>query len=122
MPPKKKQEKGKKEFMWTDDESELLLNVVHEYKVQQLLEGTCWESVKTKYADILQLFCKELPENEEQARSLRKDYPHKAVELSKEILTTKLKAVRLKFREVCSENLLQLCYTQFNTVLLALGS
>lgn len=124
MPPKKKQEKGKREFIWTHDESELLLNVIHDYKVQQLSEGTCWESVKTKYADILELFRKGLPENEEQARSLAKDYPHKADEVTKEILTTKLKAIRLKFREVRSENLLQLCCTQFefNTVLLAIGS
>ena len=27
-----------KDFMWTDDESELLLNVIYDYKVQQLLE------------------------------------------------------------------------------------
>ena len=37
MPPKKKQEKGKKDFKWTDDESELLLNVIYNYKAQQLL-------------------------------------------------------------------------------------
>ena len=45
MPPKKK---GKKDFVWTDDEAELLLNVTHHYKVQQLAEGTCWESVKSR--------------------------------------------------------------------------
>ena len=37
MPPKKK---GKKDFVWTDDEAELLLNVNHHYKVQQLAEGS----------------------------------------------------------------------------------
>ena len=37
----------------------------------------------------------ELPENEQQARSLMKDYPHKTAEVTKEILTTKLKAIRL---------------------------
>ena len=36
VPPKKKQEKGKKDFIWTDDESELLFNVIDDYKVQQL--------------------------------------------------------------------------------------
>ena len=102
MPPKKKQDKSKKEFIWTDNEAELLLNVVHDYKIKHLVEGTCWESVRTKYADILELFHKELPENAEQARRLTKDYPYKAEEVSNEILTMKLKAIRMKFREVSS--------------------
>ena len=98
--PKKKPGKNKKDFLWTDDEAELLLNVNHNYKVQQLTEGTCWESVRTKYADILALFRKELPENEEQVRQLTKNYPHKGEEVTKEILMIKLKAVRGKFCEV----------------------
>ena len=65
MPPKKGQGKTKKDFVWTDDEAELLLRVTHDYNVQHLDKGTCWESVKTKYSDILELFRKELPENEE---------------------------------------------------------
>ena len=97
MPPKKK---GKKDFVWTDDEAELPLNVTHHYKVQQLAEGMCWESVKTKYTNILALFRKELPADEEQARRLTKDYPHKPEQINSEVLTTKLKAVRVKFREV----------------------
>ena len=104
MPPKKKtsEKKGKKEFIWTDDEAQLLLDVAHDYKVKHLAEGTCWESIKTKYSDILDLFRKELPQNEEQARHLAKDYPHKPDEVSKEVLTSKLKAIRIKFREVCA--------------------
>ena len=35
MIPPKKQGKGKKDFIWTDDDSELLLNIIHDYKVQQ---------------------------------------------------------------------------------------
>ena len=98
--PKKKSEKNKKDFLWTDYKAELLLNVTHDYKVQQLIEGTCWESVRTKYTNSLLLFRRELPENEEQARQLTKDYLHKAEEVTKEILMTKLKAVRGKFCEV----------------------
>lgn len=102
MPPKKKlsEKKSKKEFIWTDDEAQLLLDVAHDYKVKHLVEGTCWESVKTKYYDILELFRKELPQSTEQARHLAKDYPHKPDEVSKEVLTSKLKAIRIKFREV----------------------
>ena len=36
----------KKDFVWTDDESELLLNVTHNYKVAEIVD---WESVKSKY-------------------------------------------------------------------------
>ena len=109
MPPKKKsspkkknseKNKTKKEYIWTDDEAQLLLEVAHDYKLEHLSEGTDWESVKTKYADILELFRKELPEDAEQARCLSKDYPHKLDELSKEVLTSKIKAIRIKFREV----------------------
>ena len=64
-------------------------------------EGTCWESVKSKYSNILDLFCKELPQNAEQARHLAKDYPHKPDEVSKEVLTSKLKAIRIK---LCATN------------------
>ena len=111
MPPKKKnleknssknsENKSKKEYIWTDDEAQLLLEVAHDYKLKHLSEGTCWESVKTKYADILELFRKELPKDAEQARRLGKDYPHKPDEISKEVLTSKIKAIRIKFREVC---------------------
>ena len=90
----------KPEFVWTDDEAELLLNVTHNYKVQQLVEGTCWESVRSKYVDILELFKNELPASEEEARETVKDYPHKRDEVTKEVLTAKLKTIRTKFCQV----------------------
>ena len=99
---KTSEKKARKEFIWTDDEAQLLLDVAHDYKLKHLSEGICWESVKSKYSDILDLFRKELPQNEEQARILFKDYPHKPDEVSKEVLTSKLKAIRIKFREVCA--------------------
>lgn len=95
MPPKK----TVKEFQWTDDEAELLLNVTHDYKVTKVAEGTDWESVKSKYADILELMKNELPSSTEEASNLLKDYPHTKEQMTKQILTNKLKAVRLKFRQ-----------------------
>ena len=89
MPPKKstgKKKSGTELFVWTDDESELLLNVTQDYKVQQLADGTAWESVKTKYDDILKLFTNKLPENAQQAVILAKVYPHNREEITKEIL------------------------------------
>lgn len=101
--PKKNREKnsGKKELVWSDDEAELLLCVTHDYKTQHIANDMCWDSVKSKYADILELMRKELPSSEEEAsRIFNKGYPHKPEEVTKEILSTKLKAIKKKFREV----------------------
>jgi hypothetical protein len=46
------------------------------------------------------LFKAELPASEEEAKDLVKDYPHLREEVSKDILASKLKAIRRKFREV----------------------
>ena len=100
----------KKDFVWSDDEAELILSVTHDYKVQCLTEGTCWESVKTKYSDILELFRKELPSNEEEQRNSFKDYRHKPDDVTKDIITTKLKAVRGKFRQVLDTIIIVIVY------------
>ena len=55
MPPKKAAEKSKKEFVWSDDESELLLSVANDYKTAKAAECVDWESVKSKYNDIFEL-------------------------------------------------------------------
>ena len=47
--------KNAPDFKWTDDEAGLLLNVTHSYKVKKISENIDWESVKTKYDDILAL-------------------------------------------------------------------
>ena len=94
MPPKRAPKskgsangkKSVKDFLWTDDEALLLLNVTHDYKVQHLVDGTCWGSVKSKYVDILELFRKELPTTEEEARQLSKDYPTSLRRLRKKSL------------------------------------
>ena len=48
MPPKK-------DFQWTDDEAELLLNVTLEYRTSKAAVSVDWESVKSKYNDIWEL-------------------------------------------------------------------
>ena len=52
-------EKSTSLFTWTDDEVELLLKVINEYKVRKTTEGIDWESVKRKYSDILDPFREE---------------------------------------------------------------
>ena len=86
-------------FKWMDDEAELSLNITRDYKVSKAAEGIDWESIQSKYADILELMLLEYPEMPEAARELNKDYPHKRSEITKQVLTTKLKAIRVKFRQ-----------------------
>ena len=40
-------------FVWTDDETELLLKVMPEYKVAIVAESVDWESIRSKCHDIL---------------------------------------------------------------------
>ena len=59
---------------------------------------TDWESCQSKYADILHLIKQQYATNEE-AKNMGKDYPDDVEELTKNIITTKLKAIRAKFRQ-----------------------
>ena len=94
---------GKKDFQWTDDKSELLLTVTHKYKIQKITQGENWESVKSKYVDILQLMTAELPSTPEEVKQCVKDYRHTGDEMTKAILSNKLKAIHLKFRKAVDE-------------------
>ena len=96
----------KKEFQWTDDEAELLLNVTCDYKNAKAMDNTGWESIKSKYEDIFELFRSELPTEPPSAAqielincNLAKNYPHTQQEVTKQIITTKLKAIRQKYRQ-----------------------
>ena len=40
IPPKRVAANKKKQFVWTDDEAQLLLAVTHGYKSKHLVEGT----------------------------------------------------------------------------------
>ena len=105
MPPKKtpakktlpkKKTDGNKEFAWSDYEAELLLNVTNEYKVAKAAESVDWESVKSKYKDIFDHFVAALPE---QNIDICRNFPHKKEEIKLQNVTSKLKAIRLKFRQ-----------------------
>ena len=44
-----------KYFTWTDEETTLLLKVAISYKTEKTSEGKDWDSVKTRYEDLLKL-------------------------------------------------------------------
>ena len=56
-------------------------------------ESTDWESVKSKYEDITQKLRDSLP-----AENLPVKFPHAAVQITKNIVSSKLKAIRINFR------------------------
>ena len=99
MSKKAKANSEKDTFKWSDDEVELLLKVTHDYKVLKASEGVDWESVQSKYSDICKRMTDELPATPDEAKELNKDYPHNKDELTKQVVTTKLKAIRTKYRQ-----------------------
>lgn len=55
---KSESKEGKREFICLFGqtyEAKLFLNVTHDYKIQQVNDDMCWESVKHKYVDILEI-------------------------------------------------------------------
>ena len=79
-----------------DDEVELILNIANDYKVLKVAESMDWESVKSKYSDICDLFIAALTDDDSDVKN---NFPHKKEEVTKQIVTSKLKAIRLKFRQ-----------------------
>lgn len=86
-------------FQWSDDEIELLLAVVYDYKTCKDSEEFDWESIKNKYEDIKEIFLAKWPANVENAddeREFNHSDPNK--EFTKERIVTKIKSLRLKYR------------------------
>ena len=86
----------RKEFIWSDDEVELLLNVANDYKASKIAESIDWESMRSKYKDIFEIFVNSLPE--EQYDPLN-NFPHIKESIKLSNIASKLKAIRLKYRQ-----------------------
>ena len=96
--PKKTEKEAINSFIWTDDEVELLLKVTMEYKTSRAIENVDWESCQNKYGDIYKLFLDQYP-TPENAVAIEKDFPHKTEQITQSSLTSKLKVIRIKFRQ-----------------------
>ena len=98
----KSTEKSKKKYAdtykWTHDEVELLLTFTKEYKTKQSAKGIDWETCVDKYGEIFEAYSADYPSPED-AAAIEKDFPHKEDELTKSVLTSKLKANRSKYRQ-----------------------
>ncbi|TDG97485.1 hypothetical protein EPR50_G00226550 [Perca flavescens] len=85
-------------LVWTDDEVELLLKVTQEYKEDRAAVNVDWESLQTKYGDIFERYQENYPSLEE-AKAMGKEYPHSRNEITKVQLATKIKAIRIRYRQ-----------------------
>ena len=78
----------------------VFLKVTSEYKTSKAIENVDWESIQNKYTEISTIFKERLPASPDQGEKIGKDYPHKPEEITKGTLTSKLKSIRQKYRQV----------------------
>ena len=81
------------QFKWTDDEIQLLLEVVGNYKATQTQQKLDWVKIWSRYEEIAAQFKKEYPE---QPSNL---YPHKWEEITKDRVTAKLKKIQIAYKK-----------------------
>ncbi|XP_056466018.1 uncharacterized protein LOC130405080 [Gadus chalcogrammus] len=79
-------------FVWTDSEVELLLKVALDYKASKAQDNLDWESCQSKYVDMLAHFLELYPSESNE------EFPHVQNEITRAHLTTKIKAIRGKYR------------------------
>ena len=79
------------EFLWTDDEIQLLLQTSLNFKSKCEFEGLRWESVRSTSEQIFENMSKEYPEDPEK-------FPNKST-ITKERITAKLKSIRTGFKK-----------------------
>ena len=98
MPPKIKirrsEEDSNKSFTWSEEEIQLLLEVILHYKSDKAGQGIDWESVKSKDCDIRNSFLKRYPKNGDDQHIYHEDLSI----FTKERLISKVKALRTKFK------------------------
>lgn len=94
MPPKKKaKQEGEKNLVWTDDEIQLLLETVLDFKTEKSYESIDWESIKTKYEKIRENFVQNLPETKSE------EYPHDAALFTRDRISNKTKKICADYRK-----------------------
>ena len=79
------------EFLWTDDEIQLLLQTSFNFKSKCEFEGLSWESVRSKYEQIFENMSKAYPEDPEK-------FPNNST-ITKERITAKLNSIRTGFKK-----------------------
>ena len=89
----------KRDFIWTDEEISLLLQIIIDYKATKMARGLDWETIKAKYEEIMELFHLRYPK--EGSGVSPEEYLNSAdpTVVSKERIVTKIKRIRNMFRK-----------------------
>lgn len=87
-------------FTWTDEETALLLNVALSYKNENTCEGEEWESIRTRYEELQELFIERYPNNDE-FKVDPAQFPNceDTSIFSKEKINAKLKRIKFGYRK-----------------------
>ena len=95
-----KGKEGEKNFIWTDDETSLLLRVVMDFKAQKSSQGLDWETIKNRYEDITERFITNYPKNEDSGL-LCEAFPNKGNTgiFTKERILRKIKRIKSSYRK-----------------------
>ena len=81
------------QFKWTDDEIQLLLEVVRNYKATQTQQKLDWVKIRSRYEQVAAQFKEEYPE---QPSDL---YPHKREKITRDRVTAKLKKIQTAYKK-----------------------
>ena len=92
---KKKTQSKKKEFSWTDDEVQLLLEVCYELKAESDYEGINFESKRNKYDLVKERFCEQYPTVADDQYPRSNDLNS----ITKERVSAKIKSIRGNFKK-----------------------
>ena len=84
-----------KMFAWMDKESALLLQTVLDYKTPKTSLGHDWETVKSKYNDIAQLFISNYPKEK------RLEFPNSDImdAFNKCQIAAKIKKLKMRYKK-----------------------
>ena len=95
-----KGKEGERNFIWTDDETSLLLQVVMDFKAQKSSQGLDWEAVKSRYEDITERFIANYPKNEDSGLPCEA-FPNKnnTGVFTKERILRKIKRIKNSYRK-----------------------
>ena len=89
------EESKSKIFTWTDEESALVLQTVLDYRTAKVSLGHDWETVKSKYNDIAQLFISNYP------KETSVEFPNSEIldTFNKGRIAAKIKKLKMGFRK-----------------------
>ena len=92
-----------KDFSWTNDELDLLLNCVLVYKSKFEYEGLSWEGTRTTYEKIKELILERYPDKPSDNPNEQFSRVGKTEFISKERVSAKLKKMRTDYKKAVEE-------------------